>query len=112
MAPLSKRLEALEEQAEGHAEAAQIVAQAAPSDPRERIGVLLVELLAAKLQASKAVADFARAALQNPAWVARQDAAGVATLATYLDESAFALGDRLAAAPHIVATHDQRREDA
>jgi hypothetical protein len=105
------RLAALEEQGEVTTQAAAIVAQATGARPpitRDRIGVLLLDLLAAKLEASKAVADAARAALQNPAWLARQDAGSVATLAAYLDESAFALGDRLAAAPHIVEATDER----
>jgi hypothetical protein len=102
------RLAALEGQAEAHAEAAQIVAAAAAPARREQIGVLLMELLAAKLQASKAVADAARAAMQNPAWLARQNAGDVATLAAYLDESAFALGDRLSGSPHTLEAADER----
>jgi hypothetical protein len=66
------------------------------------IGGLLLELLAAKLQASQAIAQ----AAQSPAWLERQSAADLATLGEYLDRSAFALGDRLATAAQ------QQRADA
>jgi hypothetical protein len=58
------------------------------------IGGLLLELLAAKLKASQAIA----AAAQRPEWLERQSAADLAALGEYLDRSAFSLGDRLATA--------------
>lgn len=66
------------------------------------IGGVLLELLAAKLKASQAVA----VAAQNKEWLARQSAADLAALGEYLDRSAFALGDRLATAAQ------QQRADA
>jgi transposase-like protein len=58
------------------------------------IGGLLLELLAAKLKASQAIAQ----AASDPAWLDRQSAADLAALGEYLDRSAFSLGDRLATA--------------
>lgn len=92
------RVSALEGKAIAHDQAAVIIGEARPQRSREAIGELLLDLLAAKLEASRAVADAARAAMNNPAWLARQSAEGVTTLADYLDRSAFALGDRLAGA--------------
>jgi hypothetical protein len=66
------------------------------------IGRLLLDLLAAKLEASKAIAQAAR----NPTWLAQQSAADLAQLGEYLDRSAFSLGDRLATAAQ------QQRADA
>lgn len=76
--------------------AAALVVAAQGSRTRGDIADLLLELLAAKLEASRAIADGARAAMSNPAWLARQDAAGVAALGQWLDSSALDLGDRLA----------------
>lgn len=101
MDKLSKRVGGLEGQAAAYGEAAAIVTEARRPRTREEIGGLLIDLLAAKLEASRAVADAARAAMQSPAWLARQSAEGVATLADYLDRSAFALGDRLAGAATV-----------
>jgi hypothetical protein len=59
---------------------------------QQAIGTLILDLLRAKLEASAAIAR----AAQNPDWLAGQSAADLAALGTYLDQSAFALGDRLA----------------
>lgn len=59
------------------------------------IGGLLLDLLAAKLKASQAIAR----AAQDPAWLDKQSAADLAALGEYLDRSALALGDRLARPP-------------
>lgn len=61
---------------------------------QHEIGRLLLELLAAKLKASQAIAE----AASDPAWLDRQSAADLAALGEYLDRSAFSLGDRLATA--------------
>lgn len=92
------RVAALEGQAAAHEEAAAIVAEAQRPRPPVDFQSLLYDLLRAKLEASHAVAEASRALLSNPAWVARQDAAGLEALGAYLDESAMNLGDRLAAA--------------
>lgn len=90
------RLFALEEQTATRAAISAIVTDTQAPRPRPEIRGLLMDLLVAKLEASRAVADAARAAMASPAWLSRQSAEGVATLADYLDRSAFALGDRLA----------------
>jgi transposase-like protein len=61
---------------------------------QHEIGRLLLDLLAAKLKASQAIAE----AASDPAWLDRQSAADLAQLGEYLDRSAFSLGDRLATA--------------
>jgi hypothetical protein len=60
---------------------------------RERaIGVLVVDLLAAKLEASEAIAK----AASRPEWIDRQSGSELAALGEWLDSTAFAIGDRLA----------------
>jgi transposase-like protein len=59
---------------------------------QHEIGRLLLDLLAAKLKASHAIAE----AASDPGWLATQSAADLAQLGEYLDRSAFSLGDRLA----------------
>jgi hypothetical protein len=111
----AERVGALEGQAMALTQAREIVAQAAaPRRPLTRgtLSGLLMDLLIAKLEASMAVTDAARAAMQNPAWLARQNAGDVAALAAYLDQSTFALGDRLAAAPQLVEAALQERQDS
>jgi predicted transcriptional regulator len=53
---------------------------------------LLLGLLAAKLEASQAIAKVA----SDPAWLKKQHAADLAELVRTLDATALALGDRLA----------------
>lgn len=93
------RVAALEDRSAAHDTAIAIIADARAPRARPELRELLLDLLAAKLEASRAVADAARAALNNPAWLARQDAAGLEALGAYLDRSAFNLGDRLAGTP-------------
>lgn len=80
--------------AEDVAEAVEPVARIYPAVERrkERLGELLLDLLAAKLEASQAIAQVAA----DPAWLKRQSAADLATLVGTLDSTAFAIGDRLA----------------
>lgn len=59
---------------------------------QQRIGDLIIDLLAAKLEASRAIAH----AASDPAWLQRQPAAELAALGDWLDASALAIGDRLA----------------
>lgn len=61
---------------------------------QQQLGDLILDLLAEKLQASHAIAQAAR----DPAWLRQQPAAELAALGQWLDASAFAIGDRLAAA--------------
>lgn len=56
------------------------------------IGALVLDLLAAKLEASKAIAK----AASDPAWLKQQAASELAALGEWLDTTAFAIGDRLA----------------
>ena len=56
------------------------------------IGALVLDLLAAKLEASAAIAE----AVRDQAWLARQSASELAALGEWLDGSALAIGDRLA----------------
>lgn len=56
------------------------------------IGTLIIDLLAAKLRASAAIAEAAR----QPEWLARQSGSELAALGAWLDATAFAIGDRLA----------------
>lgn len=56
------------------------------------IGELILDLLAAKLKASTAIAQ----AASDPAWQAKQTGTDLATLGEWLDTTAFAIGDRLA----------------
>jgi hypothetical protein len=57
------------------------------------IGAIILDLLRAKLEASRAIADYAR---NNPAWLAQQPAAELAAFGQWLDTTALAIGDRLA----------------
>jgi hypothetical protein len=59
---------------------------------KQRLGELLLGLLAAKLEASQAIAKVA----SDPAWLKKQHAADLAELVRTLDATALALGDRLA----------------
>jgi transposase-like protein len=71
---------------------------------RERqIGERILELLEAKIKASAAIAR----AASNPAWLDRQSAAELAELGSWLDHSAFALGDRLAGRGHTDTDRDE-----
>lgn len=79
------------------------VAPVAPAPPISKpaieaqkvsIGAIILDLLAAKLKASQALAD----AISDPAWIKQQPAAELAALGQWLDGSAFAIGDRLAGA--------------
>jgi hypothetical protein len=58
------------------------------------IGSIVLDLLRAKLEASRAIAEAAK----NPAWLAEQPAAELAAFGQWLDSTAFAIGDRLAGA--------------
>lgn len=58
------------------------------------IGAIVLDLLRAKLEASRAIAEAAK----NPAWLAEQPAAELAVFGQWLDASALAIGDRLAGA--------------
>ena len=90
------RLDALETQ---HARAVGVQIALADDSPAS-IGELLIQLLAAKLRASRAVAEGAAALMRSPGWVSQQPAEGLAHLGAYLDDSALALGDRLARGGH------------
>lgn len=57
-----------------------------------QIGELVLDLLAAKLKASAAIAE----AASNPAWIEKQSGSELAALGEWLDATAFAIGDRLA----------------
>jgi hypothetical protein len=79
------------------------VAPVAPTQPLSKpvleaqkvsIGEIILDLLAAKLKASQALAE----AVNDPAWIRSQPAAELAALGQWLDGSAFAIGDRLAGA--------------
>lgn len=59
---------------------------------QREIGAIILDLLAAKLEASAALAR----TVSDPAWLARQSAAELAQLGAYLDGTALAIGDRLA----------------
>jgi hypothetical protein len=59
---------------------------------KRTIGELVLDLLAAKLEASAAIAR----AASDPAWLERQSPAELAALGQWLDSTAFAIGDRLA----------------
>jgi transposase-like protein len=59
---------------------------------KQHIGELVLDLLRAKLEASAAIAK----AASDPDWLARQSGAELATLGSWLDATAFAIGDRLA----------------
>ena len=59
---------------------------------QQRIGELILDLFAAKLEASAAIAQAAR----DPAWLATQSGSELAALGEWLDTTAFAIGDRLA----------------
>lgn len=56
------------------------------------IGALVLDLLAAKLKASQAIAE----AASDQAWLKQQAASELAALGEWLDTTAFAIGDRLA----------------
>ena len=75
-------------------------------EARQReFGALILDLLRAKLEASRAIAQ----AASNPQWLAEQPAAELAVLGQWLDASAFALGDRLAG--HRPAPSDEADPD-
>lgn len=59
---------------------------------QREIGAIILDLLAAKLEASAALAR----AASDPAWLARQSGSELAALGQYLDATALAIGDRLA----------------
>lgn len=71
---------------------------------QNRIGELVLELLAAKLEASQAIAQQAN----DVAWRKQQRAGELAAFGQWLDQSALALGDRLAGAGR--ATDDESGE--
>lgn len=68
------------------------------SQQRE-IGGLILDLLAAKIEASTALAR----AASHPEWLARQSGSELAALGAYLDSTALAIGDRLAGQPSLPA---------
>lgn len=59
---------------------------------QDAIGELVIDLLRAKLEASRAIAKTAC----DSAWLVRQSAADLAALGDYFDATALAFGDRLA----------------
>ena len=59
---------------------------------QHRIGVAVLDLLEAKLRASEALAKIAH----DADWRAKQTGSDVAALGMWLDQTAFAIGDRLA----------------
>ena len=61
---------------------------------QDLIAELIYDLLAAKMEASIAIARV----VNNPAWLATQTPEGLAELGEYLDRTAFAMLDRLARA--------------
>lgn len=61
---------------------------------QQAIGAIILDLLRAKLEASRAIAQ----AANDPAWIKLQPAAELAVFGQWLDASAFAIGDRLASA--------------
>jgi transposase-like protein len=84
--------------ASGRASVPQPVAtpvQPAVERQKVAIGETILALLEAKLNASRALAE----AVRDPAWLKKQSAADLAALGAYLDTTAFAIGDRLAAPP-------------
>lgn len=75
-----------------------VTARDAPIRPsieaqQRHIGEIVLDLLAAKLEASAAIA---RAASSNPEWLARQSGSELAAFGEWLDRTALAIGDRLA----------------
>lgn len=60
---------------------------------KQQIGDLILDLLRAKLEASTAIAK----AASDPAWLTEQSGSELATIGEWLDATAFAIGDRLAA---------------
>lgn len=66
--------------------------QLAHERQKQQIGELVLDLLAAKLKASAALAE----AVSSPEWLARQSGSELAALGEWLDTTALALGDRLA----------------
>ena len=70
---------------------------------QHQIGVAVLDLLYAKLKASEAIAQVAH----NPEWRARQTGTELAAFGTWLDQTAFAIGDRLAqSAARLESTAD------
>lgn len=61
---------------------------------QRQIGAIILDLLAAKLEASAALAR----AATDPAWLRKQRGSELAALGQYLDSTALAIGDRLAGA--------------
>jgi transposase-like protein len=62
-------------------------------EARQReIGALILDLLAAKLEASAALAR----TVSDPEWLRKQRGSELAALGSYLDTTALAIGDRLA----------------
>jgi hypothetical protein len=59
---------------------------------QRQIGEIVLDLLAAKLEASAALAR----AVSDPEWLARQSGSELAAIGGYLDSTALAIGDRLA----------------
>ena len=59
---------------------------------KTEIGNAVLDLLRAKFDASRAIAE----AVKDPAWLKRQRASELATLGQWLDATALAIGDRLA----------------
>ena len=78
----------------------ELVAAAPRPSGRRDYGEMLLDLLASKLEASAALAVTVRQLLDSPAWASYQDPEALATLGQWLDESALAFGDRLAAQAH------------
>lgn len=84
--------------ADGVAESAIGVAPVSPvvkpsvGHKQNAIGELVLDLLAAKLKASAAIAQ----AASDPAWLAKQRGSELAALGQWLDSTALAIGDRLA----------------
>jgi transposase-like protein len=72
---------------------------------QRQIGSLILDLLAAKLEASEAIAK----AACDPDWLKQQPASELAALGQWLDSTAFAIGDRLAGAANSQrGAHDTR----
>lgn len=59
---------------------------------QRQIGEIILDLLAAKLEASAALAR----AVSDPEWLAKQSGSELAAIGGYLDSTAIAIGDRLA----------------
>lgn len=84
------------EHATEHATRNATIARPMVEAQQHAIGVIILDLLAAKLQASAAIA---RIATSNPEWVWKQSGSELAAFGQWLDNTALAIGDRLAGTP-------------